>query len=226
MPAHSTTELSRIYQARFAGRAEYRRRVWEILCSFFSKWIPQDTVVLDLGCGHCEFINAVQAHRKYAMDLNPDSVELAAPGVSVLKQDCAEDWGLAPDTLDVVFTSNFFEHLPDKPALQRTLQNAKRSIRPGGVLVMMGPNIRYLRGAYWDFFDHYIPLTELSLVEVLKTIGFEIDVCISRFLPYTMSQGQSYPTWMLKVYLALPWVWRVFGKQFLVVARKPAYRHD
>jgi len=160
------------------------------------------------------------------MDLNPDSVELAAPGVSVLKQDCAEDWGLAPDTLDVVFTSNFFEHLPDKPALQRTLQNAKRSIRPGGVLVMMGPNIRYLRGAYWDFFDHYIPLTELSLVEVLKTIGFEIDVCISRFLPYTMSQGQSYPTWMLKVYLALPWVWRVFGKQFLVVARKPAYRHD
>jgi hypothetical protein len=50
--------------------------------------------------------------------------------------------------------------------------------------------------------------------------GFEIEICVGRFLPYTMSQGRTYPVWMLKLYLAIPWMWSVFGKQFLVVARK------
>ena len=152
--------------------------------------------------------------------LNPVASTLAAPGVTVIQQDCSIAWDIAPNTLDAVFTSNFFEHLPDKAALEATLGNAWRSLRPGGTLIMMGPNIKYVPGEYWDFFDHYIPLTELSLAEVLRKCGFELDVCVGRFLPYTMSQGRTYPIIMLKAYLAMPWVWPFFGKQFLVVARK------
>jgi SAM-dependent methyltransferase len=217
---NTPTDLERIYQSRFSGQSEYRQKVWGVLCRFFSQWVPASASVLDLGCGYCEFINTVTARRKYAMDLNPEANNRAAPGVTVLQQDCSATWNIAPDTLDAVFTSNFFEHLPDKPALERTLQNAMRSLRSGGRLVMMGPNIKYVPGAYWDFFDHYIPLTERSLAEVLKQLGFEIEVCKGRFLPYTMSQGRTYPTWMLRAYLSFPLAWRFFGKQFLVVARK------
>lgn len=220
MPAHSPAELSKIYAERFTDLSVYRHQVWEVLCVFFSRWISTDATVLDLGSGYCEFINAIKARRKYAMDLNPDVVKRAASDVSVLHQDCSAEWNLAPDTLDAVFTSNFFEHLPDKPTLQQTLWNARRCLRSGGALIMMGPNVKYVPGAYWDFFDHYIPLTELSLAEVLRICGFEIEICVGRFLPYTMSQGRTYPIWMLKLYLSMPWVWPLFGKQFLVVARK------
>ncbi len=220
MPAHSSTDLEKIYQTRFSGQSEYRRKVWSVLCAYFSRWIPNDAAVLDLGCGYCEFINAIRARQKYGMDLNPDSARLASPGVTVLQQDCSAEWRVPPGTLDVVFTSNFFEHLPDKAALERTLQNAWHSLRPGGTIVMMGPNIKYVPGAYWDYFDHHVPLTELSLVEILKKCDFEIEACIGRFLPYTMSQGRTYPVWMLELYLSVPWAWRAFGKQFLVVARK------
>ena len=220
MPVHSPTDLAKIYENRFSGQSEYRKQVWKVLSSFFSKWISPDATVLDLGCGYCEFINSVSARRKYAMDLNPAASTLAAPGVTVIQQDCSIAWDIAPNTLDAVFTSNFFEHLPDKAALEATLGNAWRSLRAGGTLVMMGPNIKYVPGEYWDFFDHYIPLTELSLGEVLRKCGFEIEVCEGRFLPYTMSQGRTYPILMLKAYLAMPWVWPWFGKQFLIVARK------
>jgi SAM-dependent methyltransferase len=220
MPTHSPADLQNIYKARFSGQTEYRQQVWNVLCPFFSKWIPSDAAVLDLGCGYCEFINTIVARQKYAMDLNPEANRLASPGVRVLQQDCSAPWEIPPDTLDAVFTSNFFEHLPDKAALERTLHNARTALRSGGNLVMMGPNIKYVPGAYWDFFDHYIPLTELSLAEVLKKCGYEIEVCIDRFLPYTMSQGRTYPLWMLRVYLAMPWAWPFFGKQFLVVARR------
>jgi len=220
MSALLPTQLQKAYETRFAGLTNYRRRVWEVLCGFFSKWIPPNATVLDLGSGYCEFINSVQAQRKYAMDLNPDIDTLAAPDVVALRQDCSAEWALSPEILDAVFTSNFFEHLPSKAALQATLQHAWRCLRPGGRMIMMGPNIKYIPGKYWDFFDHYIPLTELSLAEALRMCGFEIETCVGRFLPYTMSQGRIYPVWMLRFYLAMPWTWPIFGKQFLVVARK------
>jgi SAM-dependent methyltransferase len=216
-----SSDLQKIYQARFAGQTEYRRRVWQVLCSFFSKWISGDAEVLDLGCGYCEFINTVECRRKYAIDLNPDARELADDDVTVFLQDCSAPWTVAPNSLDTVFSSNFLEHLPNKAALESTLHHAWRALRPGGSLILMGPNIKYLAGAYWDFFDHYVALTELSLSEVLNKCGFQIDICIGRFLPYSMSQGRTYPIWTLKAYLAMPWTWRFLGKQFLLVARKP-----
>ncbi len=215
------TDLEKIYAARFSGQSAYREKVWGVLCQFFARWIPANATVLDLGCGYCEFINAVTARRKYAMDLNAEAGKRVAPGVIMLQQDCSAPWEMAPGELDAIFTSNFFEHLPDKAALERTLQNALRALRPGGKLVMMGPNIKCVPGAYWDYFDHFIPLTELSLSEVLRKTGFEIEVCRARFLPYTMSQGRTYPTWMLRLYLELPWSWRFAGKQFLVIASRP-----
>ena len=157
--------------------------------------------MLDLGCGYCEFINALQCGKKIAMDLNPDAERYASSEVSVLQQNCAQPWGVPSESLDVVFSSNFFEHLPSKPDLEQTLGEAHRALRRGGRLIAMGPNIKYLPGKYWDLFDHYLPLTELSLSEVLKKCGFTIEYCRDRFLPYTMSNRREYPTWTLQAYL-------------------------
>jgi SAM-dependent methyltransferase len=127
---------------------------------------------------------------------------------------------LRNSTLDVVFTSNFFEHLPTKSVLRETMAEAFRCLRPGGRLVCLGPNIKCVPGAYWDYLDHYLPLTELSLKEGLELTGFQVDECLQRFLPYTMSTGLTPPLWTLSLYLKVPVAWSVFGKQFLVVASK------
>jgi SAM-dependent methyltransferase len=213
-------ELQRIYNARFSGKTDYRTKVWRILAPYFGQWFASTGAVLDLGAGYCEFINNATAGVKYAMDLNPDVHKLAGPGVTVLQQDCSEAWPLRVGELDAVFTSNFLEHLPNKAAVRTVLSNAYRCLKPGGRFIAMGPNIKYIPGAYWDFFDHYVELTELSLAEALLNCGFEIEKQVGRFLPYTMSQGSQYPVWMLRVYLALPLAWPIFGKQFLVVGRK------
>jgi SAM-dependent methyltransferase len=154
------------------------------------------------------------------MDLNPDSVQQAAPGVRILSQSCSETWALPDNSLDVVFSSNFFEHLYTKQDLRATLLQAWRCLRPGGRIIAMGPNIRYLPGEYWDFYDHYLALTELSLGEVMTETGFTLEEQIPRFLPYTMSRGRQRPLWMLRLYLTFTFVWPLLGKQFLVVARR------
>jgi hypothetical protein len=99
-----------------------------------------------------------------------------------------------------------------------TIKHSHRCLRDGGRLIAMGPNVKRVPGAYWDFFDHHIPLTERSISEVLETSGFRVTVEVPSFLPYTMSAGRQYPLWMLRTYLKVPPLWRVAGKQFLVVA--------
>lgn len=215
------SELQHIYNARFIGKTKYRNRIWQTLVPYFSKWIPRDGTVLDLGAGYCEFINNVKAGRKYAMDLNPDVQRLAAKDVTVFQQDCSLPWPLERDTLDAVFTSNFLEHLPDKGSVRKVLSNAFDCLKPGGRFIAMGPNIKYLPGAYWDFFDHYVELSDLSLAEALSNCGYLIEERIARFLPYTMSHGPEYPNLLLRIYLALPVVWPIAGRQFLVIGQKP-----
>jgi SAM-dependent methyltransferase len=221
MTTHTPEDLQRIYGARFCSNLGYRKEVWQALVSgWFAQYVPPDAAVLDLGSGYGEFINTVTCREKLAMDLNPDAPRFLDSDVRFLQQDCSERWPLPDESLDVVFTSNFFEHLPDKTALGRTLDEIRRCLRRGGRLVAMGPNIKYLPGKYWDFWDHYIPLTETSLKEALVTRGFGVDVCIGRFLPYTMASGPRYPIAFLRAYLALPVAWRFFGRQFLVVGQR------
>lgn len=154
------------------------------------------------------------------MDLNPAAPRYLDKSVTFLEQDSSTRWKVDDGALNVVFTSNFFEHLPDKAALGRTLDEAYRCLGAGGRLIALGPNIKYLPGKYWDFWDHYLPLTETSLQEALSTRGFTIEHCVARFLPYTAVGGPEYPSLVLRLYLKLPPLWWLFGKQFLVVARK------
>jgi len=215
-------ELSLIYHRRFSRTAAYRNRVWQVLTKdFFARWVRPTDTVLDLGCGYGEFINNIAAARKLAMDLNPDAPKHLQAGVEFLHQDCSAPWAVAENSLDVVFTSNFFEHLPDKPALNHTLQQARRALKPGGRLIALGPNLKYLHGQYWDFYDHHVYLTEASLGEAMEVSGYQLELCQPKFLPFTLVDAPEYPLAFVRLYLALPLLWRVFGRQFLVIGHKP-----
>ena len=216
---HNESDLSRIYAQRFAANLDYRKQVWRVLIdSFFQSYVPHDATVLDLGCGYGEFINQVRAVRKYAMDLNPDAPRYLSADAEFIRQDCSQPWPVEEESLDTIFTSNFFEHLPDKGALGRTLDQAHKALRKGGRLIAMGPNIKLVPGAYWDFWDHYIPLSESSLSEALENRGFRVERKEAAFLPYTMAGKRPAPLSLVKLYLAIPQLWRFLGKQFLVIS--------
>jgi SAM-dependent methyltransferase len=214
-------ELQREYARRFANKAQYRDDVWKVLTAdFFQPLIPRDATVLDLGCGWGEFVNNIVAAKKYGMDLNPESRDRLAGEVELFEQDASAEWPLPANSLDCVFTSNFFEHLQSKHDLRRTVEQIYRCLCPGGKLICIGPNIRCLPGSYWDFWDHYLPLTERSLGGMLELVGFDIERSLPRFLPYQMSGRPPAALSLVRLYLKLPFLWPIFGRQFLVIARK------
>ncbi|NOT85679.1 MAG: class I SAM-dependent methyltransferase [Methylococcaceae bacterium] len=213
--------LQNEYQKRFELNALYREAVWQILCrDFFSSYINQSAILLDLGAGWGEFSRNIKAKKKYAMDLNPDCGNRVYGYAEFLQQDCSTAWPLQDDSLDVVFTSNFLEHLPSKAAIDLTLQEAFRCLKKGGTMICLGPNIKYLPGTYWDYWDHYVPITDASMTEALSLQGFNVNEVVDRFLPYTMSDGSTPPLFALKIYLRMRVIWPLFGKQFFIVAKK------
>ena len=216
-----TDPVRQIYKLRFSGQEEYRNEIWKILVkNFFSKWIPRDATVLDLGCGYGEFINNVEGCRKLAMDLNPDAHEALNDDIVFHEQDCSESWPVEPESLVLIFSSNFFEHLPNKQALDKTISHAKIALKPGGRLIALGPNISALNGRYWDFWDHHVALSDQSLGELFEIHGLKIEKSTPLFLPYNMVRVRKRPLFLVSLYMKCPLAWRFFGKQFLLVGRK------
>ena len=216
------SDLSRMYDRRFTQTGVAKRQaVWRVLCRhFFSRFVKPDDTILDVACGYGEFINNIRAGRKYAIDLNEDAPSHLSPDVHFFHTP-ATDLSMVPrGEIDVAFTSNFLEHLRDKAQLDVFLRELHGVLRPGGRFIILGPNIRFAYREYWDFYDHYLPLSDHSLVEALAIAGFEAETVIDRFLPFTMNNGAPTADIFIRAYLRLPIAWKLFGKQFLVVARK------
>jgi SAM-dependent methyltransferase len=219
-----SNELSELYRIRFA-EAELPRKnaIWKVICAdFLQRFVDRRAVVVDVACGYGEFLNNIAAGRKIAVDLNLDARKFLDPQVEFHSRGATELAAVVPGIADVVMTSNFLEHLPDKKTLDEFLDQVLAALKPGGRYLILGPNLRYLPGQYWDFYDHHLGLTHLSLSEALRLRGFDIELCIDRFLPFTTQGALPTHPWLVWIYLRVPLAWKLLGKQFFIVAKKPA----
>ena len=212
-------DLQVLYANRFGHEEEQRSDLWKVLCSnFFQRWVPEDAVVLDVAAGHCEFINNIRAARKIAVDLNPDVKVRASAGVETHQQRSDSMTEIADGSVDRVFISNFFEHVP-REVILTTLVEVRRVLKPGGKLLILQPNVRYCAKDYWMFFDHITPVDDRALVEALKATGYDVETCIPRFLPYTTKSRLPSGPGLVRLYLRMKPAWRLLGAQAFVVAR-------
>lgn len=214
-----------LYDHRFSAAARRRKdAVWRVLCSdFFQQFIAAEhDAVLDIASGLGEFSRHIKARRKFAIDVNPDAARHLPPDVAFHAGDAADLGAFADASIDVCFSSNFFEHLASKADLDRFLLGARRVLRPGGRYVALQPNIRFCYDRYWDFYDHHLPLSDRSCAEAFAIAGFSIERVVPRFLPLTVNSRLPQWPWLVRAYLAMPVAWRLFGEQFVLVARTPA----
>lgn len=217
------TKLEQIYRQRFGDeQRQSRLMLWRTLCdNWFQRYIPADATVLDLAAGQCEFINQIQCGKKIAVDLNEDVRNFANDDVQIVIAYSHDMSEVASDSVDIVFVSNFFEHLPTKQSFLDTLTEIRRVLKSGGKLLILQPNIRFLGGAYWDFVDHYLPLTHYTLTEALELVDMRTVELVPQFLPYTTRSSLPKAPFLVALYLRIPLAWRIFGKQTWLVAQKP-----
>src|SRR5579872_7488956 len=207
-----TSEITKLYQLRFNKEIQKRYQIWQILCKYyFQKYIKRTDVIYDVGAGYCEFINNIKAKNKVAIDINTETKKYANKNVKVIITTSTNLPKNLSSTADVVFVSNFFEHLPTKDELALTLNEIHRVLKKNGRFIILMPNIRYTGSRYWDFLDHQLPLTDKSMIEALELHDFKILEAKSKFLPYTTKSNYPKFNFLVRIYLMTPLLQAIFG---------------
>jgi SAM-dependent methyltransferase len=194
-----------------------RTVLWDALCRYyFNALIPPGGCVLDLGCGYGDFINAVAARRRIALDAWPEFPRYLAPGVEAHVGDVTDLGFLADGSVDFAFASNVFEHLP-QATLAAVLDQLRVKLAEGGVLTVLQPNYRYAYAEYFDDYTHVTVYSHVSLGDFLTANGYEVLEVRPRFLPLTVKSRLPISAALIRAYLRSPV--RPLGKQMLLRAR-------
>jgi len=193
-----------------------RRVLWQTLVAcVFQKQIAAEAVVLDLGAGYGDFINAVKARRRIAVDQWAGMLSHLAPGVEGLISRISQLEGIADDSIDYVFSSNCFEHVP-RSEFEACLRQLRRKMKSGAILSIVQPNFKYCVREYFDDYTHIAIYTAQGLSGLLAANGFRIALCVPRFLPLTLQWRVPVHPLLIRLYLASPF--KPMARQMLISA--------
>jgi predicted SAM-dependent methyltransferase len=210
-------------QLRFSDtEKQERKKLWGVLCRhFFQQFVSRQDTVLDIGAGGCEFINKIKCRKKYALDVNKTTGQQAQEDIIVLSGSATRTKELLQgEKVDVVFLSNFLEHMQSRQEIKQVLEQVRDVLKPKGKLLLLQPNIKYCYKEYWDFFDHIVPLSHKSLQEVLFSLKFRIIMLKPKFLPYTTKSKIPRHPLLVKIYLKISLLQFLFGKQLFICAER------
>jgi hypothetical protein len=210
----------RLYEYRFRGVDQgLRLGVWREIAPWIHRALGSPHRVLDPAAGRGEFINAVPAKERWAVDLVRYEEGTFEPEVRYVVSDIFEA-ELPLEHFGGVFVSNFLEHLPTQDRCAEFLERMHDLTQQGGRIAVMGPNFRYARDEYFDCADHTLVFTHVAIAEHLYAAGYQPERIVPRFLPYSF-RGRLPPSPALtRRYLESPALWRLLGKQFLVIGRR------
>jgi SAM-dependent methyltransferase len=215
------SDLGSLYSRRFSDvDAESQDAVWREIARFLQRYVPADGQVLDIACDRGTFIRNIVARDKWAVDLR-DVRRHLPPEIHFLQADGLTLTDVLPNgAFDLVFMSNYLEHLASSDDVVRQLEVVRQLLSPTGRVLILQPNIRLVGAAYWDFLDHHTALTEKSLVEAAENAGLATVELITRFLPYTSKSRVPRNPMLVRAYLAFPPAWRLMGRQTLYLGRR------
>jgi SAM-dependent methyltransferase len=203
------------HRTRFQPDAR-RRVLWQTLVAcVFQKQIPPEAVVLELGAGYGDFINAVTARRRLAVDVWPGMVAHLEAGVEGLVTSITRLDGVPDSSVDYVFSSNCFEHV-SQPDLMECLAQLRRKMKPGAMLSIVQPNFKYCFREYFDDYTHISIYTAQGLSDLLAANGFRVVRCVPRFMPLTLKSRVPVHPWLIRLYLMSPF--KPMARQMLISA--------
>ncbi|MDA2916157.1 class I SAM-dependent methyltransferase [Nitrospinae bacterium AH_259_B05_G02_I21] len=167
------------YQAE--GRAYAQTSRENLLIDLPNGFATSGLRLLDVGCGFGFFLEAVRQDFRHVCGVEisePQRVlALETLGLKVPKGD-ATSIPFGDESVDVVTILDVLEHLPNPRA---GLQEAKRVLTPGGLLVIATPNPESMTarilGQRWIYYtppEHLHLFPPRSLVSFVEKEGFEV----------------------------------------------------
>lgn len=175
-----------------------------------AKWLPEDGLILDAGCGPGALSHLVGEERYHGIDANDDFVDHCVQRNLKVRKGSVTGIPYPADMFAGVFCSHVIEHLYAEEQ-QAAMDEFFRVLEPEGTLTLYAPTP--YSWYFWDDPTHIRPLTHGSLEIIAKNSGFKVlsaDYSGARFLP----------KWIQRYFRVLPLPFLFW--EVCIVCRKPA----
>lgn len=157
------------------------------LCAylFLSFGMKPGMKLLEPGCGRGEFLRHFKSMGLdcHGFDRSAETKTLlAGDGIAVEICDVEKQkLPYADNSFDVIYNKSFLEHLHEPDIF---LSEARRVLKPGGLLLCLVPDWEANYKIYFDDFTHRTPFTSVALTDIYRICDFErISVYKFRQLP-------------------------------------------
>lgn len=194
-----------------------RRRVWRSIVRYIRRDAPDADTVIELGPGYGDFINQFPADKKIAFDLNPEMRSHVSKNVGLRIEDATALPGMSNESADLIFASNFLEHL-EPEEIDSLLERCVEVLKPDGRLILIQPNHRLCAENYFDDPTHRTIFDDENIVEWLASHGLRTRKLIPGFLPFSMNGRLPKSGILTSLYLMSPW--KPLAAQMYIVAEK------
>lgn len=192
--------------------------------------------ILEIGPGQGEFAARILAagHRAYDV-VEPNDLlrgKLEAMGIRKAKAYLIPELREADASYDAIVICDVFEHLNDAREAQRFVAEAKRVLRPGGILFILSPDLMDWKEDFYNCdFSHSNPTTvrrthEIFLNEGLATVahrysysgfegalGFLLNRLVKASTFWATGEDLDFKPYKLRL---------TFLRRFMIVGRKEA----
>ncbi len=194
---------ARFYVAGFDWHSEeeFRRSGRRDLDGIILKGLelPQGAIVLEIGCGLGRLLRPLSARVKEAhgVDISSEMVSQAAEALAdcpnvVIRQTDGTLGQFSSEYFDFCFSYTVFQHISDKAAVLRYIQDSGRVLKPGGLFrfqICRGEpdSPRNRAGGTWLG----VVFTEAELEELLEESGFAVMDIVEELTPADASRWDS-----------------------------------
>jgi len=227
----------------------------EILASLskahrFNRWMADKAVrpfvghrVLEIGAGIGNMTLQLLPREKYiASDFDEMHIEVLnalmqrALNLEARRIDATQAADLKPlqNRIDTVVCLNVLEHIPDSTA---ALQNMYDTLEPGGCVIILVPQGKWLYSPLDKALDHVKRYSRQELCDAVRGAGFTVEQTfhfnrigvLGWALNGKLLRRTRMAKYQLKMYDSLVWLWRRIdwllpwhGLSIVAVGRKPA----
>jgi len=149
-------------QEKYRSKYKEMKKDWkdsqEIFVGEIKKIIKPDSKILDIGCGHAEFLREILKKTPQTYGIDPDQKALDKNNTIKNKYCCtAEKMPFEDNTFDIIISAWVLEHLENP---EKVFKEIHRVLKPGAKVIFLTPNawnyniwiIRMIPERFHDFF--------------------------------------------------------------------------
>ena len=217
--------LETIYSAENKPLTNYPKKLVSYLIERFD--LEKSQKILELGCGRGEFLNEFVKNglEGYGTDISEYSNQFF-PNLNLKKVDMAnEKLPYEDNFFDIIYSKSVVEHFyyPEK-----VFQEAYRVLKPGGIIITLTPEWKYIYKSFYEDFTHRVPFTKVSLRDIHIMSNFKfISVESFKQLPLLFEKNLNYYLFSFLSYLTRVFIpdyfrmkskWIRFSKEVMLLS--------